>query len=85
MQNSIERARLLRDIRHLCDEPIDLVPGRAPASAARRGMVERAKAAASSAEGVKEAQLERTHSGELVCFDIVCIYVCWWYICVLVV
>lgn len=47
MTNSIERARLLRDIRHLCDEPIDVVPGSASggASQQRRGMVERAAAA----------------------------------------
>lgn len=49
MNNSIERARLLRDIRHLCDEPTDCVPS-APNSAAeqRRGMAERAAAASST-------------------------------------
>jgi ribosomal protein L12E/L44/L45/RPP1/RPP2 len=54
MTNSIERARLLRDIRHLCDEPIDVVPRSpgAPAAGAaeqRKAMAERAAVAAKKA------------------------------------
>ncbi len=62
MTNSIERARLLRDIRHLCDEPIDVVPRSpgAPAAGAaeqRKAMAERAAAAnvAAAAAAAKKA------------------------------
>jgi hypothetical protein len=66
MSNSIERARLLRDIRHLCDEPIDVVPRSpgAPTAAAeqRKALVERAAAASASAAAASEVVTKKRSS-----------------------